>query len=85
MNLLLQVISRQVRFGGDRRKVLAVVPSRADLSSNDDDTISTSVQVARTLQRRFDRGGDDLAPPRGIYIAHRTRSRFLVETTIALS
>ena len=69
MNLLFQVMSQRVRSSEDCRKALTIVPSRANSSSSDDDTIS----VARTLQRRFDQGGNDTTPLRGIHIAHRTR------------
>ena len=78
-------MSRWVRFSRNRGKAPTIVPFRVDMSSSDNDTISASMQVARTFQRRFDRGGDDTTPAEGIHIAHCTKSQCLVETTNASS
>ena len=74
LDLLLQVMSRRVRSSEDRKKAPAIVPSRVNSSSSDDDIVSINEQVMQTLQRRFDRGGDDTVALRGIHIAHHTRS-----------
>ena len=74
-----------MRSSGNRGKAPAIVPSRVDSSSSDNDTILASVQVTQTLQRHFNRGGDDTAPVGGIHKAHRTKSRCSVETSNASS
>ena len=43
------------------------------------------MQVVQSLQRRFDRKGDDIAPHGGIHIAHHTRCRCSAETASASS
>ena len=68
-------MSHRMRSSGSHGKAPTIVLSQANSSSSDDDTVLASLQVTRTLQRRFDRGGDDLEPFGGIHIAHRTRSR----------
>ena len=78
-------MSWRMRSRGARRKALTIVLSRANLSNSDDNTISVSLQVMQTLQRCFDRGGDDLTPFRGIHIAHRTSSQCSIEMANAMS
>ena len=67
-------MSQWARSSRDRGKAPAIVPSRVDSYNNDDDTVLASLQVVRTLQRHFDRRGDDTVPSKGMHITHHTRS-----------
>lgn len=60
--VVLQIMSWQPRFSRDQGKAPAYDSSQGDLSSSDDDTISTGEQAIRILQSHFDCGGDDIAP-----------------------
>ena len=81
----LQIMSRQQKSSGDRGKAPTLASPWGDLSSSDVDTILANEQVARTLWRCFDRGGDDIVPSGGMHIAHRTRSQCLVKMANASS
>ena len=49
LDLLLQVMSRRVRSSKDRKKAPAIVPSRVNSSSSDDDIDSINEQVMQTF------------------------------------
>lgn len=78
-------MSRRTRIVSARWKAPTIIPSRANSSSNDNDTVLASLQVVQTLQRHFDRGGDDLAPSGGSHIAYCIRSQCSVEMANASS
>ena len=69
----------------DCRKAPALASIRGVSFGSDDDTILPSEQVAWTLQRCFNRGGNDIAPFGGMYITHRTRSHYSIEMASASS
>ena len=76
---VLQIMPQTSRFSGDHEKNPAIVSSRVDSSSCDEDTLSTSSRVAWAFQNHYERGWDDITLWRGIGIASRTRSRCSVE------
>ena len=65
MNLLLQITPRRARSSGDCGKAPTIFPFQVDSSSSKDNTILANMQVAQTIRRHFDRGGDDTTFAKG--------------------